>query len=202
MPNDKQLKKSHKEIIMQLKLLDSTEISTLYQEHMVIDFPKDELKPLNMILKSVKEGFYDCFGLYDEEEMVGYTFMVKIDNSYLIDYIAIFPECRNKGIGTNLLAIIDDYLENADRILVEVEDPAYTKEKSQKELQSRRLNFYLRNNCRDTSLRVDCFGVKFIILEAGKTQLENKDEAWNLYEKFYRSFLPEDKFNRNIKRLN
>ncbi len=202
MPNDKQLKKSHKEIIMQLKLLDSTEISTLYQEHMVIDFPKDELKPLNMILKSVKEGFYDCFGLYDEEEMVGYTFMVKIDNSYLIDYIAIFPECRNKGIGTNLLAIIDDYLENADRILVEVEDPAYTKEKSQKELQSRRLNFYLRNNCRDTSLRVDCFGVKFIILEARKTQFKNKNDVWNLYEKFYRSFLPEDKFNRNIKRLN
>ena len=187
---------------MQLKLLDSTEISNLYQDHMVIDFPKDELKPLNMILKSVKEGFYDCFGLYDEEEMVGYTFMVKLDNSYLIDYIAIFPECRNKGIGANLLAIIDDYLENADRIFGEVEDPAYTKEKSQKELQSRRLNFYLRNNCRDTGLRVDCFGVKYIILEAGKTQFENKDDAWNLYEKFYRSFLPADKFNKNIMRLN
>jgi len=187
---------------MQLKLLDSKEISKLYQEHMIVDFPKDELKPLNMILKSVEEGFYDCFGLYDEEEMVGYTFMVKLDNSYLIDYIAIFPECRNKGIGANLLSIIDEHLKNAERIFGEVEDPVYTEDESQNALQKRRLNFYLRNNCRDTGLRVDCFGVKYIILEAGKSHFENKDEAWNLYEKFYRCFLPEDKFNKNIKRMN
>lgn len=72
---------------------------------MVIDFPKNELKPLNMILKSVEEGFYDCFG------------------------------------------------------------------------------------------------VKYIILEAGKNHFKDKDEVWTLYEKFYRSFLPADKFNKNIMRL-
>ena len=186
---------------MHLKILDSKEISNLYQEHMVIDFPKNELKPLNMILKSVEEGFYDCFGLYDEEEMVGYTFMVKLESSYLIDYIAIFPDCRNNGIGGNLLSIINDRLENADRIFGEVENPAYTENESQRNLQTRRLNFYLRNGCQDTGLRVDCFGVKYIILEAGKNHFKDKDEVWTLYEKFYRTFLPADKFNKNIMRL-
>jgi hypothetical protein len=147
-----------------LQRLDNIQISKLYQEHMIIDFPKDELKPLKMILKSVEDGFYDCFGLFDEGTMVGYTFMVKIDNSYLIDYIAIFPELRNNGIGANLLTIIDEQLETADRIFGEVEDPDYTDDESQKDLQTRRLNFYLRNNCRDTGLRVDCFGVKYTFL--------------------------------------
>ncbi len=50
--------------------------------------------------------------------------------------------------------------------------------------------------------RVNCFGVKYIILEAGKTHFKDKDEVWNLYERFYKSFLPEDKFNKNIRRLN
>lgn len=187
---------------MRLKLLDSKEISKLYQEHMIIDFPKDELKPLNMILKAVEDGFYDSFGLFDENTMVGYTFMVKLDNNYLIDYIAIFPEFRNKGIGANLLTIIDEQLETANRIFGEVEDPEYTKDEAQKSLQTRRLNFYLRNSCKDTGLRVNCFGVKYIILEAGKTHFKDKDEVWNLYERFYKSFLPEDKFNKNIRRLN
>ena len=187
---------------MNLQRLDKEQITKLYKEHMVIDFPKDELKPLNMILKSVDEGFYDCLGLLEEGEMVGYTFMVKLDNSYLIDYIAIFPELRNKGIGSNLLNIIDDYLETADRIFGEVENPDYTDDKDQKTLQSRRLNFYLRNGCRDTGLRVNCFGVNYIILEAGKTQFKDKDEVWNLYERFYKSFLPEDKFKKNIRRTN
>ena len=35
---------------MNLKQLDEKEITKLYNEHMVIDFPKDELKPLNMII--------------------------------------------------------------------------------------------------------------------------------------------------------
>ena len=186
---------------MKLQRLNEDQITELYKEHMVIDFPKAELKPLKMILKSLEEGFYDCFGLFEEDKMVGYTFMVKLDNSYLIDYIAIFPELRNKGIGANLITLIDDYLETADRIIGEVEDPVYTDDEAQKELQTRRLNFYLRNNCKDTNLRVECFGVHYIVLEAGKKHCKDKDEAWNLYKGFYKSFLSEDKFNKNIKRL-
>ena len=186
---------------MKLQRLDENQITKLYQEHMVVDFPKDELKPLNMILKSVQEGFYDCFGLFENEKIVGYTFMVKQENSYLIDYIAIFPEHRNKGVGANLLTLIDDYLGDADRIIGEVEDPAYTDDEEQKTLQTRRLGFYLRNNCNDTGLRVECFGVKFIILEAGNKKCRDKDEVWDLYSLFYKKFLSEERFEKNIWRI-
>ena len=186
---------------MELHRLDENQITKLYQEHMVIDFPKDELKPLKMILQSVQDGFYDCLGLFEKEEMVGYTFMVKLENSYLIDYIAIFPEHRNKGVGANLLTLIDDYLGDADRIIGEVEDPAYTDDEKQKTLQTRRLGFYLRNNCYDTGLRVECFGVKFIILEAGKKKCRDKDEVWDLYSRFYKKFLTAERFEKNIWRI-
>jgi len=186
---------------MKLQRLDENQITKLYQEHMVVDFPKDELKPLNMILKSVQDGFYDCFGLFENEKIVGYTFMVKLENSYLIDYIAIFPEHRNKGIGANLLTLIDDYLGDADRIIVEVEDPDYTDDEEQKTLQTRRLGFYLRNNCYDTGLRVECFGVKFIIFEADKKRCRDKDEVWDLYSLFYKKFLSEERFEKNIWRI-
>lgn len=186
---------------MKLQRLNENQITKLYQEHMVVDFPKDELKPLNMILKSVQEGFYNCFGLFENEQIVGYTFMVKQENSYLVDYIAIFPENRNKGVGANLLTLIDDYLGDADRIIGEVEDPAYTDDEEQKTLQTRRLGFYLRNNCYDTGLRVECFGVKFIILEAGNKKCRDKDEVWDLYSLFYKKFLSEERFKKNIWRI-
>ena len=187
---------------MNLQQLNEKQISKLYEEHMIIDFPKDELKPLEMILKSVEKGFYECLGILEEEKIVGYIYLVRVDNCYLIDYIAIFPELRNKGLGTNLLALINDYLETADRVIGEVEDPAYTNDEGQKHIRNRRLQFYLRNNCRDTGLRVECFGVNYIILEVGNNHCKDLDEVWNLYEKFYKIFLPTDKFIKNIKRLN
>ncbi len=186
---------------MHLQQLTKTQIENIYNEHMIIDFPKAELKPLDIILYSVEQGFYECLGLFDGKSLVGYTYLVRFDNSYLIDYIAIFPELRNKGIGSNLISIIDSYLITADRIIGEIEDPAYAENREQIMLQTRRYEFYLRNNCSDTGLRVECFGVNYIILESGIKKCKDKDEAWNLYERFYKNFLTKEKLKMNIKRL-
>ena len=187
---------------MYLKLLDKQQIEHIYYNHMVSDFPKNELKPLSIILQSINLGFYKCLGVFDEDIIEGYVFLVKLNNTYLIDYIAIFPELRNMGVGSNLLTLINEYLTTADYIIGEVEDPAYTEDKEQKILQKRRLGFYLRNNCIDTGLRVECFGVNYIILTSD-TQINNinKDAIWDMYSDFYKRFLTDDKFEKNIKRI-
>lgn len=186
---------------MKLKQLDIVLVTKIYKEHMVIDFPKEELKPLDMILKLIEENRYEAMGLYDGDLLTGYVFIVRIDNSYLLDYIAIFPEYRNDGKGSNLLSLLAEHLDDADSIIVEVENPKYTDDGALADLQTRRIGFYKRNGCRDTGLRVSCFGAKFIILEMGANSIESVDKTWELYEAFYRSFLPEDKFIGNVYRI-
>ena len=186
---------------MTLQKLSKEQIEKVYKERMVTDFPKDELKPLAMIFKAIDLDQYECLGLFDEDSIVGYTFFVKLDNSYLVDYLATYPDIRNKGVGATLLELLDKHLANADRIIGEVENPEYTDNPEQKELQARRIGFYKRNGCHDTGLRVECFGVPFIVLETGSKRCGNADEAWELYQSFYKMILPKDKFEKNIKRL-
>lgn len=184
-----------------LKTLNKEQIQNVYNEHMVKDFPKDELKPLAMIYKALDSGLYECLGLFNNNDIIGYTFLIRIDNAYLVDYLATFPEIRNKGIGANMLELLDTYLASADRIIGEVEDPAYTNDLNKKELQTRRIDFYKRNGCRDTGLRVKCFGVPFIVLEKGAKPSANADEVWTLYQKFYKTILSAQMYEKNIKRL-
>ena len=146
---------------MKLSVLNIAKIKEIYETRMVIDFPKAELKPMKYIIEAVNVGIYECLGLYENEYCIGYTFLVKQGNSYLIDYIAIYPDKRNKGAGSTLLRLLNEYLADADIVIVEVEDSKYANSDEEKDLQTRRLGFYLRNGCIDTGLRVRCFGVPF-----------------------------------------
>ena len=186
---------------LSLKKLNNAQLEKLYNEHIIYDFPRNERKPLDMIQKSIEDGYYETFGLFEGNTLVGYTFFVRKDNNYLIDYIATFPECRNRGLGAGLISLIDQALEGADRVLGEVEDPAYAQNPEDRELQTRRLNFYKRNGCRDTGLRVSCFEVPYIILEPGEGASASLEETYQLYESFYRMFLPGEKVDRSIRRI-
>ena len=148
---------------MKLTNLNIDEIRNIYQTRMVIDFPQAELKPLEYIIEAVNDGIYECLRLYKDEECIGYTFLVKQGNSYLIDYLAVYPDKRNNGAGSKLLSFLKEYLTKADAVILEVEDPKYADSEKEKDIQTRRLLFYLRNDCVDTGLRVRCFGVPFII---------------------------------------
>ncbi len=186
---------------MKLKELRIDEITNIYHTRMVIDFPKAELKPLKYIVQAVNEGIYECLGLYDDETCIGYTFLVKQGGSYLIDYLAIYPDKRNNGAGSKLIRLLKEYLAKADFAIIEVEDPQYAETDEDKDLQTRRLEFYLRNECVDTGLRVRCFGVPFIILGLGKEKVAQPDYLWDIYNSYYRAVLPKEMYEKNIERL-
>ena len=186
---------------MKLAQLNRQQIEQVHKEHMVHDFPKPELKPLDMIYKALDKGCYECLGLFDEDNLIGYVYLVKKDNSYLVDYIATFPEIRNNGAGGQLLSLLDEYLSDADNIIGEVEDPDFTEDPDERNLQQRRLGFYKRNGCRDTGLRVTCFGVHFIIMETGSKTSTDLDSLWLLYSEFYRMVLPSHLYEKSIKRM-
>ncbi len=185
---------------MHLKTLTKNQIKDLYNDRLIIDFPPAELKPLPVILDAVDKGIYEGLGLYDGEEMVGYSSLVKQADNYLVDYLAIFSEKRNSGIGSNLIKLLAGYMDGTGSVIVEVEDPQYGSNDEDRELRTRRLFFYLRNGCFDTGVRVRCFGVEFIILKMGNTEIEKK-KCWDIYSSFYKAVLPEGMYDENIELL-
>lgn len=180
---------------MELIRLNREQIKTIYYERMVLDFPSNELKPLKMIFESLDEDFYDCFGLL-EQDIIGYVYVKRQGKDYLIDYLAVFKEYRNKGIGGKMIGLLKDYLQDANSIIGEVENPEYAINNTDKEIQNRRLQFYLRNGFRDTNVNVLCFGVQYKLIEI-KT-IHNPKEIRNLYRMHYQSMLPKGMFEKNI----
>ena len=185
---------------MRLEHLGKDIAEKIYRERMVVDFPKDELKPLWAILKAIDHGKYECLGLFEGEAMIGYTFLVKLGKDYLVDYLAVYPDKRNSGAGGVMVKLLAEYLCDADDIIVEVENPEYAEDEAQKDVQSRRLAFYNRNSCSDTGLRARTFGVPFVILRMGEGRCHDLDTLWEMYRSFYRELLPKDMFEKNVKR--
>ena len=170
--------------------MDKEQIKKVYNERMLLDFPKDELKPVDTILEATDRGIYECFGILDEDKLVGYTFLEKFGNDYIVDYLAMLPAIRNKGVGSMAIGLISDYVNGAGSVFLEVEDPEFAKNDEDRSLQTRRIGFYKRNGFCDTGLRVTCFEVPFIILEMGEKRSRSMDEIWELYKEMYRQILP------------
>lgn len=95
---------------MRLERLTKEQLSGIYNERMVIDFPPAELKPLFVILEAYDKGIYEGLGLYDGGELVGYTYLLKQSTNCLVDYLAIYPDKRNTGVGTHLLRLLGEYM--------------------------------------------------------------------------------------------
>ncbi|WP_026492605.1 GNAT family N-acetyltransferase [Butyrivibrio sp. XPD2002] len=186
---------------MKIRQLQRGEITTIYQERLVHDFIKDELKKLSIILKAVDNGVYECLGLFDDSRIIGYAFLVKQGMSYLVDYLAVYPEYRNKGIGSEIIKMLRDYMAGAGLIILEVEDPVYSKDRDLKELQTRRIGFYERNGCTDTGLRARCFGVPFIILALENSSIRSKEKLWEIYRSFYGTVFSKDIVEKNVEYL-
>ena len=184
----------------ELKLLSLDQIEKIYIERMVEDFPSNELKPLDMIKKLILEGNYDCYGLFENDEIVGYIFLnrLKGQQNYLIDYLATVPNRRNSGLGATIIKRLSEKLSDADSIIGEVENPEYEMNVLNKELQTRRLNFYLRNGFKDTKVRATCFGVPFIIIELVDKMSKSENEIKELYKQHYKAMLPKELYDTKI----
>lgn len=180
---------------MELLKLSLEQVCSVYNTRMVNDFPDDELKPLDIILKSIQDDYYDCYGLFDEM-LVGYVFVIRHDQDYLIDYLAIYPSKRNKGYGSLLIQLLKEKLSNANSILGEVENPEFSNHDEEKKIQTKRLHFYLSNGFVDTNVNVLVFGVQYRLIEV--LNVHSKEEVRNIYAMHYKSMLSKEMFENNM----
>ncbi|WP_408072315.1 GNAT family N-acetyltransferase [Butyrivibrio sp. JL13D10] len=182
---------------MNLVELDIKQIKKVYNERMVYDFPQNELRPLARIIGPLRQGKYECFGLNDGDNIIGYVYLAKQDNDYLVDYLAMYPKYRNKGLGGEMLCLLKEYLSGADNIILEVEDPDSFTDYEYKSVCQRRISFYIRNGFFNKGVNMLCFDVPYLILSLGNKR-RRTEEIEELYFKFYRMILPNDMFEKNI----
>lgn len=184
---------------MKIEKLSIEQVTAIYEEKLCKDFPKEEQKPLAFILKAMEAGNYECYGLMQEQELLSYAFFIKQGDTFLLDYFATVSGKRNQGLGAVFLGLLRQQLRDADCVIAEVEDPSFASSSDEKELQTRRYHFYLRNGFADTGVRASAFGVPFILIEMLLGQRHDEERVRQLYRMHYRAVLPEEIYQKAVR---
>ena len=170
---------------MELKLLNKEELRELFQNEMVYDFPKDELKPLSAMYRLMDLDMYDPLLVLQDGEAVGYAlaWLPRDRNGALLDYFGVLRGKRNAGLGTRILHLL---AERYGCIFGEVEAPV-SDDPAENDLRRRRIGFYLRNGLRQLDYDCALFGVHYHCLYLGPETDDRKIEAMHraVYSDYY-----------------
>ena len=178
-----------------LTLLNEKQIEYIYNTYMVVDFPPDELKPLAHLLRMVEEGLCTYYALYCGGEVLSYFGLCIKDGFALVDYLAVNPEKRGQGIGSETLELLKE-AAGENTILIECEDISATQDEAEKTIRTRRINFYKRSDFTLTGVKANLFGVDYVLL----TYPEKSDSVTRLgYETVYRAMLGDETYNKFMK---
>lgn len=183
---------------MNLKQLNNEEIKNVYIKYMKIDFPSEELKPFDVIQKLIKKRIYMCYGLYENEQLLAYAFLVTSKPYLLIDYYAICEDYRNNGIGSRFLNILKEKFKDYDGIIVEVEKVEYASDDDEKIIRRRRIDFYKRNGMRMTNIFVLLFSVNLSIMCLCNTELDDSFICEGL-KNIYKETVSEKLYSKYVK---
>lgn len=171
---------------MELKKLDKKTVIQIFDEHIINDFPKSEIRPLKSMLKLYDKKQYICFGLYDKV-LIGYAFFVLIEGKeyLLLDYFAIISGNRNSGIGSIFIKKLQ-YKLAGYLILAEVEK-AQGHHMEEIEIRKKRINFYLKNDFKFSDITCHLFGVDYHILYYSHHQELDNKKIYDYLDSIYHS---------------
>lgn len=102
------------------------------------------------------------WGIFDEETMIGFSFISVLGDYAYIVYLAIDDKLRNKNYGTTALSLICDLYKDKTKVLC-VEKP-----NTQEDIQSRRIGFYKRNGFTQANFEFECLGQSYYSMYNGK----------------------------------
>lgn len=149
--------------ISKLKLKHSINIYKNY----VKDFPKNERKPIVVLLKNAYiKKISNILTLDDDDKPVAYTIAVNCGkhNCILVDYLATIGNIRSKGYGSEFIELLKEYYSDKAGIFVEIERCGLGKSEKENIQRKRRLAFYEKNGFEMTNIDLNLFGVDMNIL--------------------------------------
>lgn len=160
---------------MELKLLNKEELTALYQNELMEDFPHAELKPLKAMLRLMDLGRYDPLLITEGGQPVGYAMMWLTGgrSGALLEYFGVLRGLRNAGQGTKIIAML---AQRYGQLFGEAEAPC-SHDPDINELRQRRIAFYERNGFRVLDYQCALFGVRFHCLYRGPETDDRRVEA-------------------------
>ena len=144
-------------------------------------FPRIERKPVRLILRQCEKGEAELFAIASNEGVfLGLAVTVKHSDIVMLDYFAIHPKVRGKGVGTRALQMLKS--KYADRRFIleieSVDEPC-----KNLEVRKKRREFYLRNGMKPTGYTAQVFFTVLEVLTAGE------QVSFEEYRELYRSHL-------------
>lgn len=185
-----------------IKKLEKEQVKALYYNRMKYDFPANELKPFSSIERGISENRYDCIGLFDGENILGYAYFAILRangiTAHLLDYLAIEKNCRHTGLGSEFFGLFSVYLKDTSIAFLEAENPEYAKSAAEKQMRIARQNFYRKNNCTDTGITSRVFGAEYNVYKITSKGCFSRDEICGLYLEIYRRLVAPKYFKKEI----
>ena len=146
-----------------VRKLNESALRGIYDAYMHEAFPPAELKPLAVMLRLMERGRYLCYGYYRNGRRAAYAFFYRHDSRVLLlDYFAVTPELRGRGVGSAFLAALDAVLGGVC-ILGEVEMPD-SHDAGLNAMRLRRIAFYERAGFSLTGAACRLYGVRYAII--------------------------------------
>lgn len=170
---------------MKLKELSNEDIKNVYNKHMKVDFPPEELKPIKVIQKLIDRKMYRCYGLYNNGDLLAYAFLANSKSYLLLDYYSVCAKYRSKGIGSEFLNLLKESCKNYNGIIVEVEKVECASDETEKIVRQRRIDFYRKNGTRMTNVSCTLFTVNYSIMCLCNLELDDSvicEELKNIYK--------------------
>ncbi len=178
--------------ITSIRRLDFEELCLLHKNCIQRDFPKNEVRPLSMVKRLAKKGLYIAYGAYNENVLIAYATFFNLPNGsvVLLDYLAVQPQHRGKGIGSSFFkefkSIVKSEFTNAKLIAIECENPEFSTTNKEKLIREKRIAFYKQNGARLTNSKLYAFGVNYNLLAL---QLENNSSFLPLGKSVYELYV-------------
>lgn len=175
-----------------LRELSLEEIKEIYETHLIFHFPADEVKPLAAIVEMYEKDIYSGWGFFEGKKLLAYAlFLTVSDERYsLLDYLAVLPDYRDKGIGGKFLNALFHELPSIDTVFWEVENPDMASTDEERAQQLKRISFYQRNGALFTGLGSTQLGVPYLVMYHSHGSTSDISASKEKLERLYQTILP------------
>ena len=157
------------------------------------DFLPDEIPPLHVFERCIKEDTLEWFVYEHEGKEVGYIVGRKKDDLVFLLVLAINEEMRGKSLGKTMLEEFKNSVKERKIILLEAENPDATDDEQEKLARNKRISFYERlgfkvtENLKYLLVNID-YKILYYCLD-DEEKIIDTDEVINCMRKVYDGIL-------------